>query len=139
MNKEKSFKHIVPIQIRFNDIDGQQHVNNAVYQSYFDIGREGYFSAIHGQHYHTGGKSVIIAAVQTDFMRPVFRHDKIQVETKVISIGNKSLKMFQKISSTDDEVIYATCSTVFAGFDYEKQETIIIPSEMRKAIEQYEK
>jgi acyl-CoA thioester hydrolase len=139
MSKEPEFRHIIPIQIRFNDIDGQQHVNNAVYQSYYDIGREGYFSAIQGQHYQTGGKSAVVASVQTDFLRPVFRHDSIQVETRVKSIGNKSLKLFQRISDSGEETVYSTCTTVFVGFDYDKQETIIIPPEMVAAIRDYEK
>ncbi len=138
MTEQTEFKHCLPIQIRFNDIDGQQHVNNAIYQSYFDIGREGYFSAIHEKDYHTGGRSVVIASVQTDFRKPVFRHDSIQVETAVIGIGNKSLRMSQRISGTDNNEIYAEGITVFVGFDYDRQETITIQPEMVAAVESFE-
>jgi acyl-CoA thioester hydrolase len=139
MTEHHSYKHIIPIQIRFNDIDGQQHVINAVYQSYFDIGREGYFSAIHEKDYHTGGRSVIIASAHTDFRKPVFRHDSIQVETTITEIGNKSMKMVQRIAGSDNDEVYAEGTTVFVGFDYESQETILIQPEMVAAIEKYER
>lgn len=138
MTEQIEFRHSLPIQIRFNDVDGQQHVNNAVYQSYFDIGREGYFSAIHEKDYHTGGKSFVIASVQTDFKKPVFRYDSIQVETAVTAIGNKSLEMSHRITGTDNDEIYATGTTIFAGFDYDRQETIILSEEIITAIEKYE-
>lgn len=139
MSKQSEFKYIEPIQIRFNDIDGQQHVNNAVYQQFFDIGRSGYFTAISNEKYQTGGKSVVLASVKTDFLQPIFLHDKIQVETRVRKIGNKSLTMEQRITDSDTGDIKASCTTIFSGFDYDKQETIIISESMREMIGEYEK
>ena len=37
------FRHRTPIQIRFNDLDAYQHVNNNVYFSFYDLGKENYF------------------------------------------------------------------------------------------------
>lgn len=139
MNKESVFRYIEPVQIRFNDIDGQRHVNNAVYQCYYDIGRAGYFTEISGSEYQTGGKSVVVASVQTDFLIPIFLHDKIQVETRVKKIGNKSLVMEQRITEPESGDVKSTCQTVFVGFDYEKQETMVITDEMRHMIINYEK
>ena len=138
MNDRIDYKHAAPIQIRFNDIDGQLHVNNAVYQSYFDIGREDYFTVISGENYQPGGQSVVIASVNVDFIKPVLRYDKIQVETAVVKIGNKSLTMQQRISGIYDGEIKAECRTVFAGFDYDSQSTIPITDEMRECIENFE-
>ena len=137
--KENAYRYIEPVQIRFNDIDGQRHVNNAVYQSYFDIGRAGYFTVISGTEYQAGGKSVVVASVQTDFLKPIFLHDKIQVETRVSKIGNKSLTMLQRITDSNTGEVKSTCSTVFVGFDYEKQETIVISDSMKEMIKNYEK
>ena len=138
MSKQSEFRYIEPIQIRFNDIDGQQHVNNAVYQQFFDIGRAGYFTEISGEEYQTGGKSVVVASVQTDFRKPIFLHDKIQVETGVRTIGNKSLTMEQRITDSANGEVKSTCTTVFVGFDYDRQETMKIPDSMRMMIEKFE-
>ena len=138
MIMEKQFNHIEPIQIRFNDIEGQQHVNNSVYQQFYDIGRTGYLSAISGEKYQTGGQSVIVASMNTNFLKPIMLHDRIQVETRIEKIGNKSMTMHQRIVNTETRDILSDCTTVFAGFDYEKQETIPISREMRDMIKKFE-
>jgi len=137
--KDAKYNYIVPVQIRFNDIDGQQHVNNAVYQSYFDLGRVGYFTVISGKSYKTGGRSVVIASVKTDFIEPIFLHDSIQIETRIQKIGTKSLTMLQRITETETGEVKATCSTVFVGFDYEKQQAIELSHELRTMIRTFEK
>ena len=137
-NDDEKYRQISPVQIRFNDIDGQRHVNNAVFQSYFDIGREDYFVSINGEDYHPGGKSVVIASVKTDFRIPIFRHDKIQVETRVVAIGEKSLTMQQRITGIYDGEVKAEAVTVFSGFDYDRQKSMEILPELRAAIEAFE-
>ena len=39
MDQQIQFFHKTPIQIRFNDVDVVGHVNNSVYQNYFDAAR----------------------------------------------------------------------------------------------------
>ena len=134
MNIDPEYRCTVPIQIRFNDIDGQQHVNNAVYQTYYDLGRTQYFNDIFNTEYRTGGRSVVIASVNTDFLAPIFLHDHVQVETRVSRLGNKSLTMQQRIVCPDDGSIKSQCSTVFAGFDYDAQQTIVLPEDLRTAV-----
>ena len=41
-----NFKHKMPIQIRFNDVDRYGHVNNNAYFSYYDLGKVDYFNAV---------------------------------------------------------------------------------------------
>ena len=136
--QNKNFNHITPIQIRFNDIDGQQHVNNSIYQQYYDIGRIGYFTTIRRENYQTGGQSVVIASINTDFLKPIFPHDSVQVETRVEKIGEKSLTLFQRLVNSETGEVMSTCTTIFGGFDYEKQVTIPISGELRRLIEDFE-
>ncbi len=37
------FRYRHPIEIRYNDTDALGHVNNAVYFSYFEMARSGYY------------------------------------------------------------------------------------------------
>jgi acyl-CoA thioester hydrolase len=43
------FKHQLPIQIRFVDIDAFGHVNNAVFASYYEMARVAYFDQVLGE------------------------------------------------------------------------------------------
>ena len=40
------FRHVTPIQIRFNDIDVIGHINNNAYLEYMDLGKTAYFNAV---------------------------------------------------------------------------------------------
>ena len=42
------FRHSIPVQLRFNDIDILGHLNNSVYFTLFDLGKTRYFEAVHG-------------------------------------------------------------------------------------------
>ena len=46
MDNEPVFKSILPIQVRFNDVDIMGHVSNTVYQSYYDSGKVDYFDKV---------------------------------------------------------------------------------------------
>lgn len=38
--EEIEFHHSLPIQLRFNDVDKFGHVNNTVYFSFYDLGKQ---------------------------------------------------------------------------------------------------
>ena len=46
--RPSEFVSDVPIQMRFNDVDALGHVNNSMYQQYFDLGRVDYFLRMPG-------------------------------------------------------------------------------------------
>ena len=50
MNEMKFF-HETPLQIRFNDVDVMGHVNNSVYQNYFDVARLRYSAIENLRHF----------------------------------------------------------------------------------------
>lgn len=48
MTKEtnKVFRHVLPLQIRFNDIDKFGHVNNTVHFQFYDTAKTDYFASV---------------------------------------------------------------------------------------------
>ena len=51
---EGDFRYRHSIEIRYNDTDALGHVNNAVYFSYFEMARGGYYTAVVGHPFGTG-------------------------------------------------------------------------------------
>ena len=92
------FNHSLPVQIRFNDTDPAQHVNNSVYQEYLDLGRLAYFRKVMGRTMVFNDLSLVIASIKIDFFKPVLLSDRIRVETRITTLGNKSLEMVQRWS-----------------------------------------
>jgi acyl-CoA thioester hydrolase len=132
------FYHFLPVQIRFNDADPAQHVNNAVYQEYFDLGRVSYFKKVIGSSIDFAGISMVIASFKVDFFLPVFLEDQISVETKISLIGTKSLEMTQQIVRVGDSSPCAVSTSVLVCYNYRDHVTEVIPSEWKLKINQFE-
>lgn len=133
-----NFYHVLPLQIRFNDIDLAQHVNNSVYQEYFDLGRLSYFEAVMGTTLAFDGLSMVIASFRVDFFLPVFLSDKIFVRTKVVSTGNKSLEMVQQIVGEGDSAPRAEAMTIMVCYNYGTQASEVLPETWKSAFSLFE-
>lgn len=132
------FKHTLPVQLRFNDIDALGHVNNSVYFTLYDLGKSRYFEEIKGSAIDWNKAEFVIANINANFLSQIFMHDTIAVQTATISIGRKSLKVFQQIINTETHEIKATCETVLVGFDIATSLTKEISDTWRKNISTYE-
>ena len=139
MDYEKiNFKHTTPVQIRFNDLDVFAHVNNAVIQEYFDLGRLYYLQQILEGELETGENTLIIASVKTDFMDPVLLENNIVVKTSVYAIGEKSLKMIQLLTDRETGAEKAVCESVMVAFNKKFLQSIEFPEKWRKNITGFE-
>lgn len=137
----QQFKHTLPIQLRFNDIDSLGHVNNTVYFSFYDLGKTSYFSDI-----KKANKSlvdivdfgVVIANIQVNFVQPIFPNETIAVQTAVSEIGNKSFKLVQQVINSETGDVKCTCNTVMVGYNLVTKATQVISEEWKKAMAAFE-
>ena len=132
------FKHSIPVQLRFNDADSLGHVNNAVYFSFYDLGKTEYFKAVRGESIFNNPIDVVVAHADVDFLEPVYLTDNISVETTVLSIGTKSFRLEQRIYCPETNAVKCRCSTIMVGFDFQTHQTIEISDDWRTSIEKYE-
>ena len=138
MEQNNIFRHSCPIQVRFTDIDQMAHVTNSIYLAYCDIARIGYFTDVLGEQIGQSDESLVIASVTVDFLKPIFLYEKINVLTKTIRIGNKSLQMLQQIVNPETDEVKADVLSVVSGFNYVAQESMIIPERWKKSIADYD-
>lgn len=135
---EPTFKHLTPIQIRFNDIDRLGHVNNNSYFAYYDLGKEKYIIDVLKVNYATGKILPVIANINADFLEPMFYGDQIIMQTCVSRIGNKSFTLMQRAVNQTTGRIMCQCTTVMVFMDIAAQKSVPMPEEFRTAIEQFE-
>lgn len=128
------FFHSEPIQIRFNDVDPLGHVNNAVFFSYFDIGRFNYFHEVLGLYNKENTEGVIIASTKADFRKELGLFNNVEVVTRTTRIGNKSFDILQQIRDITTKDIFCESKTVMVGFDFKNRQTIPILESWKKAI-----
>ena len=131
------FKSNKSIQIRMTDVDPLGHVNNGVFYSYYDIGRLHYLSQI-GEDIHWEAIDKVVVRTECDFMDAILFTDDISVETKVIEIGNKSVKMMQRIVDNHTGKIKSACLSILSGYDRQKNAAKEISEEFRKKVADYE-
>ncbi|WP_052345512.1 acyl-CoA thioesterase [Alkaliflexus imshenetskii] len=136
--KIEDFKHITPVQIRFNDVDALGHVNNAVAQEYFDLGRSGYLRDSLGTLLGKDGQHLVIVSFKTDFHRQIMPDDAIEVLTCVYKLGNKSLRMIQWIVKMGDAFPLVSSDSVMAGFYIPDESGMVLPDEWRNRFNQME-
>ena len=133
-----TFKSKVDIQIRMTDLDPLGHVNNGVFYSYYDIGRLHYLNQLKEEtRWETIDK--IVVHTECDFMESVIFQDDISVETKVIEIGNKSIKMLQRIVDNNTGRVKSSCLSVMSGYDKQNNTSKVISEEFKRKVESFEK
>ena len=132
------FKHTLPIQVRFNDVDSYGHVNNTIYFSFYDLGKTTYFDELKKGFPDLSEIAAVIVNAQVDFLSPVFMSEQIAVQTSVTEIGNKSFKMLQQVINTVTDEVKCICRTVMVGFDKASNNSQPIPEEWKTAIAKFE-
>ena len=132
------FKHTLPIQIRFNDVDSFGHVNNTIYFSFYDLGKTTYFDELKKKFPALSEIAAVIVSAQADFLSPVFMDEQIAVQTSVTEIGNKSFKMLQQVINTETNEVKCVCRTIMVGFDKKSNNSQPIPDEWKSAIAEFE-
>ena len=137
-NKDLYFFHKTPIQIRFNDIDIMAHVNNSVYQNYFDLARTQYFEEVFEKHINWKLRALVLAKITIEYFNPIFLEENIIVLSKVYKLGNKSLQMKQEIVNKGTNEIKAINEAVLVSFGVKEEKAIEMPEDWRSKIIKFE-
>ena len=131
MNKQLT----TPVQKRFSDVDSFMHVNNIWQQSYFDMGKTDFYTKVLGITGVFDKLRIITASTHTDYFGQVRLTDDIVVVTDVSRLGNKSMTLHQRIMC--GERCLTESSSVMVAFDFETQQTVSMPDEWRRKLEEY--
>jgi len=131
------FRNILPIQVRFSDVDIMGHVSNTIYQNYFDSGKVNYFDEVlPDMDFSTIG--VVGASVKIDYLKPIFMKTPILVKTRVSMLGHKSMTMEHHLVNEQTGEVLSTCSVVLVCYAIKEQLSIPIPDHWRTNILAYD-
>lgn len=137
MAEEMKFRHTMPVQIRFSDVDQFGHVNNSVYFSLYDLAKTTYIKEVLGET-DWDKLAVVIANINANFYSPVFFSDPMVIETAVVHLGNKSFTLLQRAVATNTGEVKCECHTVMVGYDLATKEPQPIAKCYKEAICRYE-
>ena len=137
MEGDFNFKHVMPEQIRFSDVDQFGHVNNSVYFSLYDLAKTTYIKEALGD-IDWSEQAIVVANINANFFMPVFFMDNVEIETSVIQLGHKSFTLLQRAVTAGTHEVKCECRTVMVLFDLIMKEPMLIPDEYKEAICKYE-
>lgn len=138
LKEKETYKHSIPIQIRFSDIDALSHVNNSYHSQYYDIGRIHYFEKVMNKKIDWTDIVVVIVHIEIDFISPIFQADNLYVETKLFSFGEKSMKMYQQLIDKTTRLTKSKCTTILSGFDRKTNISAKIPQDFKEKFLEFE-
>lgn len=132
------YRHKLPVQLRFSDVDQFGHVNNSVLFSLYDLAKTEYFKAVLADITRKYDIIPVVANINADFIHPVLFGDKIAVETSVARLGNKSFTVMHQIVNVKTKCVVSVCRTVMVCFSVKIGDSVEIPDEIRRRIKEYE-
>lgn len=137
MDNKVIFKNVLPIQVRFSDVDMMGHVSNTVYQNYYDSGKMNYFlKVIPDMDFVNIG--VVGASVKIDYYKPIYMNTRILVKTRVSVIGHKSLTMEHLLIDEETGETMSSSSIVLVGYSIKERLSIPIPEHWKDNILKYD-
>lgn len=123
-----------PVHIRWADLDALNHVNNAVYLSYFEQARIDYFREAVNWDWQVVG--MILAKSTIEYFKPLLIRDKAEVWLRVSRLGSKSFEMENIVvrNSEKGPEIITKCTSVLVTYDYRNEKSVLVPEHVREAV-----
>ena len=136
-DKNSGFHHVIPLQIRFNDVDKFGHVNNTVYFQFYDTAKTDYFASVcKGVDWES--VAIVVVKIEAEFVAQVKADSLIACRTRVVKLGNKSFHLEQDVIDTDTQEVKSRCLSVMVLYDLKHQKAISLPDNWRHAISDYD-
>jgi len=98
-------------KLRYGDTDRQGHVNNAVFATLLETGRVE-LAYPDGKPLMDAGCSFVIARLELDYIAEILWPGRVDIGTRVKSIGRSSLRLEQALFQNDRLVGWAECVVV---------------------------
>ena len=131
------FRHSVPLQLRFNDIDVLGHVNNNAQLALFDVGKTEFYNALRGQLADWSRVEAVIVNINCTFMQQIRFTDPMEVRTRVKKIGERSFVLQQILRNVDNGQICSMCESVMVSVDYATKESKPIPQNIAEGLKKW--
>ncbi len=131
------FHHIIPLQIRFNDVDKFGHVNNTIYFQFYDTAKTDYFASV-CKNVDWESVAIVVVKIEAEFLAQIKGDSHIAGRTRVTRLGHKSFTLEQEVFDTDTQEVKSKCMSIMVLYDLKNHEAIPLPDSWRKAIASYD-
>ena len=99
----QNFRHVIPIEVRFRDLDVFGHVNNGVIFTYIETARIRYLVDVGVRSPQAGWNDLafILAHLNCDFRKPIFYAQRVEVGSRIVEIKRSSMRLAHRIEALE--------------------------------------
>lgn len=139
LTKRSTFRLFTPVTIRFSDTDALGHVNNVATAAYVESGRcELFYKLMRDGGLDSRGSGdekidFVLARVAIDYRKEYFYPGTVEVGSRFIRLGNRSITTGYGVFIGD--TCHATAESVNVFFDLNTRRPIPPPPGVRKLLE----
>ncbi|MBM7570851.1 acyl-CoA thioesterase [Aquibacillus albus] len=120
--------------VRFYETDGLGHVSNISFYIYLEEARIDFLRKL-GVSMDIADWSYIVASTACDYKQQAYFDETLITKTQVNKIGNSSFELIHRIEN--DRGLIALGKAVMVHFDFKSQQSIRIPEDVRKKLQEY--
>jgi acyl-CoA thioester hydrolase len=107
---------VIPVEVRFRDLDAYGHVNNATFLTYLEHARVRILGDDFSLDADTADTAFVMKRVECDFKRPITLRDTIYVRMQVTEMRRSSFTISYDLID-EDETVYATAQTILVAIN----------------------
>ncbi|RFA26185.1 thioesterase superfamily protein [Alkalilimnicola ehrlichii] len=135
MSNERTLLWEEEIKTRWGDMDSLGHVNNAVYLSYFEQARTGWFDSLRKDGGSVTGadpNGPVLVHTSCTYLRPVHHPARLLVRLYGEGPGRSSFGTSYEVRDADDpEILYTTGDAKIVWIDFQSNRPIPVPEGIR--------
>lgn len=117
---ESLFPHWFRLPVRFRDLDPLNHVNNALFNTYYEEARIDFIrevpALVRGLE---EGFSFVLAEITIRYLHPAEFPDTLLIGTGITDTGNSSISSYQAVFSGEENRLLSTARATGVWFDVE--------------------
>lgn len=126
--QQKLFPHWSTVSVRFRDLDPLNHVNNAIFSTYYEEARIAFIEEIPGwQEEVAKGFGFVLANLQIDFIESVKFPSTLLIGSGIKEMGNSSITSFQAIYHKQTKDLMSVAQATGVWFDLKQQKPARVP------------
>lgn len=136
--KEHNYPVKLQLRIDWSELDYFGHVNNVSFYKYIQAARVNYWQEIGlFQSHKESNIGPMLASCKCDFKQPLFFPGQVNIRSSVSFIGNTSFGISHQLLNEKLEIV-ALAEDVMVMFDFNTNEKVAIPNELKEIIKKME-
>ncbi|MDF9800061.1 acyl-CoA thioester hydrolase [Catalinimonas alkaloidigena] len=124
------------IQVRYSDMDMLGHANNAVYLTYLELARLGYFKEVIRQEWKE--VALVLAHASMDYKIPVTPKVTPVAHIRTTKLGNSSMHVENMITNKEGNILFFSSTMILVAIDTKTGKSTPIPESEKQKVIAYE-